>query len=794
MKTLNFTLNSAKNGGYITAFNYSHSLDELVGSWSASVAGGTFKAGNSISFDGVMTDGIISHSYKDTSGLWHIEGKDAGVKLMKSIPEITNMPEGNAGDVIRYIADFCGISLKMTTNGLSGFNVRSIISGSTCAEAILELAMFSGMVAYINHDGDLVIQTPRRRSYSFDNIDIIDDSGSDIDLDGYATQVLITLNRRKWLDNTDDSDTDDEGETIYTGTTPSRQPKQDTKSGLFSNGSYSITTLEPFGVLAKSETSITDNGVTINTVEEHDFDYKSKVIWRDNQEYVLFAFIERGYTLTRTTQGTYTTDKGESLTFKETTTENMARTLSVFDATVGIPEDWLGEVDMVSSETINRSTTREGGKTPTADMPAYSPPYDSQITRTYTRENGGKGLLCTEIESTYEARQVGSIAPVKLNGQLIPHFLQGSNLAIQTHSTPQWVQVKKHRTYYEQYDGDGECIFSTRSEYSDDGAEWLAAHALSSTGDSDLDDYQKAYAKFSQQSSGLEVSIGNSVISTAWQFIELQGRTKTKVASSEIEATALSNVSDWYNNGQYIIQSVCPHYDSYNKACNVYLLDAHSDSSPSSACSHYKGTSNWRLCSRALAALNLARKMDVSQVEAPIIGSASIMNASSNNPAVGYQRDIYVDDILNEVQAQNIADTIAANILTVKGTKGIRKTITIPYNTAYQPDGIILEVSHNWENLQTSITYKDEGTIPDFMISQSVSGIAAFVSARDTARLNIPKYGTVAEVLSNGFVDIVIGDATVKCTTKLTNLAKDDIVLVAFPAGNKIRGQVISRL
>ena len=394
-------------------------------------------------------------------------------------------------------------------------------------------------------------------------------------------------------------------------------------------------------------------------------------------------------------------------------------------------------------------------------------------------------MLCTEIESIYEARQVGSIAPVKLNGQLVPHFLQGSNLAIQTHSTPQWVLVKKHRSYYEQYDGDGECILSTRSEYSDDGAEWLAAHALSSTGDNDLDDYQKAYAKFSQQSSGLDVSIGNSVIPTAWQFIELQGRTKSHVSSSEIEAAALGNVSDWYDNGQYVRQYVCPHYNSGNKACNVYLLDNPS----STACSHYKGVVNWRLCSRAVAALKLARQQDVPQVEPLIIGTAS-----TKGTAVGYRRDIYVDDIMKDDKAQEIADTIAANILAVKGTKGLRKTITIPYNTSYQPDGIIIEVSHSWENLQTSITYKDKGDIPDFMISQSVSGIATFVSARDTARLNVPKYGTVIEAQSNGYVSVNIAGSILECTTKLTNLTQNDIVLVAFPAGNKVRGQVISRL
>ena len=65
----------------------------------------------------------------------------------------------------------------------------------------------------------------------------------------------------------------------------------------------------------------------------------------------------------------------------------------------GIPEDWAGELDMVSSETVTRSTVREGGKTPSENMPAYSPPYDSQVTRTYTREDGGNGLLCIDRKS-----------------------------------------------------------------------------------------------------------------------------------------------------------------------------------------------------------------------------------------------------------------------------------------------------------------------------------------------------------------------------------------------------------
>ena len=785
MITLDFSLDSSKNGGNVTAFSYSHSLNELVGSWSASVAGGSFKAGDSISFSGVMKDGIITGAYKDSDGLWHVEGRDAGVNLMKSTPDIADLPEGNAKTVIQSIADFCEITLSMTVNGLTGFNVRSLISGSTCAEAVLELAMFSGLIAYINRNGVLVVAEGRKYNPTFEHV--IDDSGSSIDLDGYATQTLINLNRRKWPDNSDDDE--EEGEIVYSGETPSTQPKNSTVSGSFTNGDYSITTLEPFGVLKRASTVITDNGVTITTIEEHDYSHKHKVIWRDNQEYVLFAFIETGYALTRTAEGQYSTDKGETLAFKEITTETMTRNLSLSDQTIGVPEDWQGDIDMVDSETITRSTVREGGKTPTADMPAYSPPFDSQITRTYTREKGGKGLLCTETELTYEARQIGSIAPVKSGGSLVPHFMRGSNLAIQTHSTPQWVLVRNRRTYYEQYSGDGECLFSARSEYSDDGAEWLAANALSSTGDSDLDDYQKAYAKFSQNSQGLQVSLGSSVLNSAWQFIELQGRMKSTVTDSDKTSAALGNVSDWYDNGAYVRTSVCPHYNSSSKTCNVYLLDNPSNT----ACSHYKGMVQWMYCSRALAALELARLEDSSQVEVPIIGMASVKSSVVKNPDAGYQRDVYIDELLTDTQAQSIADTIAENVLTVKSIKGFRKTVTVPYNTDFHPDGTIVEVSHDWQNLQTSVTYRDSGDIPDCLISQSVAGIASFVAMRENSRLNVPRYGAVVSC-SGGTALVKVGNSDVRCTTKLRNLAQGDIVLVSFPAGNKLRGQVIARL
>ena len=783
MKTIDFSLDSSKNGGNVTALSYSHGLSELAGSWSASVAGGNFTAGNSISFAGVLKNGIITRAYKDAAGLWHIEGKDAGIRLMKSTPDIENMPTGSAKNVIQFLANHCGVTLSMNDDGLNGglldFNVRSLVSGATCAEAILELAMFSGLIAFIDDSGRLVVRKPATLSPKFNNV--IDDSGSDIDLDGYATHVLVTLNRRNWPDSVSEEQ-HDSGQVHYSGETPSTRPAEETQRGTFSNGSYSVTMLQPFDVIKRVETSITDNGVTIKTVEDHDYDYKSKVIWRENQEYVLFAFIERGYTLTRTATGSY----AGGISFSEVTTETLSRSLSAIDAVVGIPEDWEGQIDLVSSETVTRSTVRQGGNTPDENMPAYSPPFDSRITRTYERQRGGKGMLCNELEESYEARQVGSIAPLKVNGQAVPHFL-GGNLAIQTHSSPQWVLVKKHRSYYEQYDNEGACILSTRSEYSDDGAEWLTAHALSDSGDEKLDAYQKAYASFSQSSHGLEVSIGTSVLSSAWHFLELQGRVKSSLSQQDIDQ-ALGNISDWYSNGAYIYTRVCPHYNSEAKSCNVFMFE---DSSKT-GCSRYRGTLHWRTCPRALKALERARSQDAPQVDVPVIGTAS----AEAGTAAGYRRDIYVDETLKTDKvdkAPEIANTIARNILAVKSIKGLRRTVTVPYDDSFQPDGIILEVSHNWENLQTSITYREDGDIPDFLISESVSSIAAFVAARDSARMSIPQYGVVEEC-SDGYATVRVGNAQIPCTTKLDSIGKDDIVLVVFPAGNRLRGQIIARL
>lgn len=710
-------------------------------------------------------------------------------RLRCSIPDIETLPEGNAQTVIQSLANLCGITLDMPLTGLSGCNVRSLISGATCAEAVLELAMYSGCIAFIDRNGKLCVKTPGNiTNPRYD--DVIDDSGSDFDLDGYATQVTVILRKSSVQESDDDDDTHDEQE-HFTGTTPSTSPKRVHYSGSFSNGSYSFTMLEPFGVITELHTTITENGVTIETEEEHDYKHEHQTIWRDNQEYVLFAFVETGYTLTKTVTGTYSSD----ISFSEITTETMTRSLSHSDA-VDVPEDWEGKLNFVDSETITRSTVRTGAPDPTADMPDYAPPFDSQIERKYSRGLRGKNIICNETEKRYEARQVGSISPVFVNGEPVYCFAvhdMSQKLAVQTHSSPQWVEVDTYRTYYEQYDDDGNCILSTRSEYCDNGSKWLTANALYDTGDEELNEYQKAYAKFSQDSQGLEVSLGSSGITSAWHFIELQGRMKSTTNDDDESGNALRNVDIWYDNGAYVPSKICPHYNETTKKCNIAEIIPANPVNYDCSYSFRNFVFGWQGCARASCALELAKQKEEKQLDIPFIGIASISGANSNSPTIGYKREVYIDDEISNNQAQSIANAIANNILKVKGTKGLRKTVTIPYKDNLELDGAIVEISHDWENLTSQVTYRTSGNIPEFLVAQSVSGIAAFVTARESSKLSIPKYGVVSAD-DGSFISVDIDNHLVKCTTKLKNLSVGDNVLVSFPAGNKFRGQVIARL
>ena len=393
MRTLDYSLPAEQGGGKLVNFQYSRSLNELIGSWSAEVAGGSFTAGDTFSVP-CMKNGLIANVYKDPDGMIHLSGKDAGVRLMRTTPPVSTLAGGSAGAVIADLAEYCGIGCSVGS-GLSGFNVRSAATGTTCAEAILELAML--YVAYISNAGTLVLRSPASSPPDFPVI--LDDSGSELDLDGYATHVAVVLTRRK---RTVKEENHGSPTHKYKGETPSGDMTSKTYGGTFNytdaggqfiSGTYSVTTLEPLGVMKESIRSITRNGVTVKITETHTYDIKSKTVWRGDQEFRLFAWCETGYAMTQETSGSYpsTAMGGGTVNFSEKTTETMTREFSVFDAQ-WVPADWKGTLGMVDKERSVRATTRTGGQPPDVGMPDYAPPFDAMVTREFKRTDFGLGL------------------------------------------------------------------------------------------------------------------------------------------------------------------------------------------------------------------------------------------------------------------------------------------------------------------------------------------------------------------------------------------------------------------
>lgn len=789
MRTLDYTLPASQGGGKLVNFRYSRSLSELIGSWSAEVAGGSFTAGDAFSVP-CMRNGIVASVYKDPDGMIHLTGKDAGVRLMRTTPPVSTLAEGGAGAVIQDLAAYCGIGCSVGS-GLSGFNARSVVTGTTCAEAILELAMLSGCVAYISNAGGLVVSSPASGAPNFPIV--LDDSGSELDLDGYATRVSVILTRRK---RTIAEENQGSTTTYYKGKTPSGDTKSKTQNGTFNytdaggqnvHGSYSVTTLEPLGVLSRSERTITRNGVTVKTTENHVYDVKSKTVWRGDQEFRLFAYCEKGYQLTQETTGSYpsTAMGGGSANFSEKTVETMSRTFSIFDAQ-WVPEDWKGALGMVEKEQSQRVTTRTGGLAPEPGMPPYAPPFDVIMTREFKRTDFGHGLICSETETRNEARQVGTISSISKNDELVRY--NSTHLAIPSHSTPQWVGVETYRTYYDKFRSDGTCEASIKTEWCDDGARWMLANGLLKMGDEKMDRYQEDYAKFTQATQGMEISLnGGGISSSLWQFLELPGRVKVTKSAQGGENDFALDPFGWYWNGGYVPSRFCPHYDRSSRSCGVFGISAVGNFEGEKC--PYSGR-GWSSCVRAKAALEQARsEKDRPLLESPVVGLASI-----GSDHVGYQREIYVDEILTDGQARSIANAAAQNILRVKGTKGLRRTVTIPYNEGVVPNGSIVSVSHDWGSMQTTVGYRVSGSIPNFLIPASVAGVASGISDRDAGRRTKPMSGTVVVVEGDGTVLVNVGESVVPCSTKLINIGEGDAVLVSFTSGNAIRGQIVERM
>jgi hypothetical protein len=796
-QTLDFNLPVNVYGGKLLSFTYSRTLNNIMGSWSAEIQGGTFTSGQQFSING-MTGGYISFAMKDEIGVWRLSGYDAGICLMKTTPYNGELATGGAGAVIQDLASYCGIDVSVG-GGLGGFDIRSVVSGTTCAEAILELCMLSGYIAYINNAGDLVCTVP---SSTLPDLDVIFDDGTQLDLENYATHVTTIVTRRKLtiaeeVEQEEEEDPEDPGggpTWYYKGSTPSDDLEDETSSGSYSyteqdntqvSCSWSITTIMPLGVIKQSTRTMTRGTIIVSFQELHEYDVQSKTVWRGSREYRLFAYTEIAYTTTKTTTGTYEGANGTT-NFEEITTETMERTFDIFDA-IFVNPDWKGDLDMVAKEEYKRMTIREGGEDLQEGMTPYAPDYDSIVTKEYKRMNFGRGVLCMETESRFELRDVGRISGVDIDG--VPaKYLTVYPIGLPSHISPEWVEILTYRTTYEGYKKNGEPEIATSSQWSDNGSKWLFDRGYVETGDASLDVYQESYAKFTQMTESMDVSLGSGSSTSVWNYLELPGRQKVKTESQSQSSDVPINSEDWYQDGGYAVSKYCPHYEEEDKTCAINGINAIGDFEGSSC--PYLGR-GWQSCVRARAALEEARQNeDRPLIEAPIVGSAS----TSGGVACSYQREFYIDNIITNPAAQSIANTAAQNILNVKGTKGLRRTIVIPLDISLVPNGTITSVSHDWKSMKTTVSFRISGTVPSFMVPSSAAGVADGISGRNAGRSTRPRVGTITAINSAGDVFVSVGSVTYVCSTRLVNLGVGDSVLITMVSGNSMRGHITNRI
>ncbi len=106
----------------------------------------------------------------------------------------------------------------------------------------------------------------------------------------------------------------------------------------------------PLNIVQKSECTITFGAVTTRFSEEYTYDIKTKAVWRGDQEFRLFAYLETGYLIVKESTGSYQGTTGPK-EFTESTRETMVRDVSIFDDPT-IFDEWKNDLGRVDSRPV----------------------------------------------------------------------------------------------------------------------------------------------------------------------------------------------------------------------------------------------------------------------------------------------------------------------------------------------------------------------------------------------------------------------------------------------------------
>lgn len=762
----------------ILDYNYTHGVKDLLGAWRMVLEGSRaepfpFTLGGEITLPGLTGQGIITSIQRGEYGQFLLSGYDNGLKLSKTLPEESYLREGNVDTAMQHICEYCGITIV----GTCDLNVPAsgLITGSTCIEAVQELAMLSGKITYIDNQGRLVVTSPALAAPSLPII--LSEESYKIDTDSYATGCTVIVQRRK------KSKAEKAGgvKIAWFGSTPSGVLDVVSYNGTdtFENGhvSYEVEIYMPINAPKRTAYTIVDGSVSKTYVSEYTYDVDSDIETRGDREYRVWHWAMLTETVTTDITGVLSAADGSTIATTEHTVKTTTRSYD-FDGNL-------------TSEAIE-SITEKSSDADTEGFVPPAPPFDYRTERKYETLGLGASKLMTEIEERYEKQAITRLVPV-IDGntdERISQVLPGGTrfVLVPQSYTDEWVLVTTTKTVHEIFE-ENLCVARMTASHSDKGGAFLLSHGYvvpADLEDISIGESEKAYTALDTLSdrTNIEFLPGSTSLSGDRQTLEQEGRQKVYIT---VDGDINVNGDEWYFEGDYVPARICPHYSSGN--CRMASLEIINPSFSGNKCPfHGLG---WRSCERAVAALEKMRsdESDNRLLEAPVICAAGSGDLWTS-------REIYLDtDDLTEEQTTAIGNKIAANILAAKaGLRGAIRTITVPLNATLVPTGAILSVQHDWRAMHTVLDIRQSMEIPAILLPNTVSGAAAIVAAREWRKQQRGYIGKVVNIDDDDTINVLVANRGIKCRTKLKYVVAGDSVLIALPAGNGSYGIVMERL
>lgn len=748
--------------------------------------------------------------------VYDIAGYDAGFRLMKSPPMVHQISSSDLGGVIKEIADLSGLESDITLESFNELDFKNCVQGQTAANSILDLAMLGGSIAYITPEGILRIAPPNITKV-IPTIDwkIGDNKSSSLDLEGYASAVMVVLHRRG--EAVEDDTPPGMGRKPWTGTTPPGNLTTISRSGTTAlpggTLSWSYTMLEPIGALTDYSATLFLPGVGITKayVAHYEYEIKTSVVRIRQQESRVWKWglVKMASVEDSSTQVTFYSAQLGSTAYETIRQQTATEVHRQYDMNLKrIQSEW-SEIKSYDSG---------------AAILPFKKPYDSRTEKAW--DWGGlwgdyRGLLTTEY--TYEEMDVGVADTVKNeDGSPLKHEQFGQEWFIRIPGTQITMPVRREKVIQVDEVLDrksGKVVSRVQRSTDDQGRRDMLARGLySDIYNSDMErTLAMAWLRSLPQRADIQVTQmpGNSSISEEVSVLSQPGRRFRVLTALEkdlkryvegvegegrcpfllsdgscgvfngletpsIASQASINKENWIGGGVETTSGSAPDWDI---TPNPDTFDM-----PSIPCDYYNEVTeemnpDYISCSKYQALRHLIGFSGGNTAPAPVVGLAG-------DGKIYYEKEVYFDEFLSEDKARQAAQKMAGNILKAKrASRGIVETVELPLNVNITPDGSILSVRHDFESLRTQVTFlPSDKEPPEYLMLLSAGGVALNLYERESIGKARTGIGKVVDVRPDRAL-VVLGGRPVSCTYNMM-IKSGNTVLVFLPPGTTTSGVI----